>query len=319
MPPPDRAVEPPNCADFSTISVSRPSASALSAAVMPPPPEPTTSTSTSWSKPGSVIKRSPPFAPRTLRSALARPGSSAAWSRTVPGWPAPRRQPATCGPRARSCPPRRRPTRSTRRRPRRPRLASRSSSSALSQSGLSGRSAPTPLAKSCAAVITAACRALRCSAVIGSPCTMRPSAAGGAVAKVGTGGSCDSPPDPTMRTRFPRVATKWPTAVPSALRPLAAARAAWRRELTKTGSTGTWATSPNSACRGWTVPWSTSMLAETAMSTPASHSASAQCGRDVGGHVQRSRVGAVVADADGRGADAERRHEPVEEPVVVVR
>ncbi len=36
------------------------------------------------------------------------------------------------------------------------------------------------------------------------------------------------------------------------------------------------------------------------------------------GHVERPFVGAVVADALGVGADAERRHRPVEEAVVVV-
>lgn len=42
-------------------------------------------------------------------------------------------------------------------------------------------------------------------------------------------------------------------------------------------------------------------------------------GRDVCGHIQSTGVGAVVTDALGRRPDAERRHRPVEEPVVVVR
>src|ERR1700754_2784102 len=58
MPPPDNAVEPPNWADFSTTRVSRPDASAASAAVMPPPPDPITSTSTVWSRSDIEYRRS---------------------------------------------------------------------------------------------------------------------------------------------------------------------------------------------------------------------------------------------------------------------
>src|SRR5436309_1219566 len=57
MPPPDNAVEPPNCGDFSMTRGSRPDASAASAAVMPPPPDPTTSTSTVWSKESDIEHR----------------------------------------------------------------------------------------------------------------------------------------------------------------------------------------------------------------------------------------------------------------------
>ena len=90
-------------------------------------------------------------------------------------------------------------------------------------------------------------------------------------------------------------------------------------ELMKIGITGTAAASPNSVCSGCTVPWSTSMPAEIATSTPASRTAVAQSVGDVGRDVERPRLGAVVADAGRGGADAERRHQPVEEPVVVVR
>ena len=76
-----------------------------------------------------------------------------------------------------------------------------------------------PCANSRAASITATCRACRCSGVIGWPCTIRPNAAGGAVANVGTGGSCDSPPDPMTSTRLPSVARYVPTAAPSARDP----------------------------------------------------------------------------------------------------
>ena len=47
-------------------------------------------------------------------------------------------------------------------------------------------------------------------------------------------------------------------------------------ELMKIGITGTAVASPNSFCSGCTVPWSTSMLAEIATSTPASRTALAQ-------------------------------------------
>ena len=42
-------------------------------------------------------------------------------------------------------------------------------------------------------------------------------------------------------------------------------------------------------------------------------------GGEIGGNGEGAFVGAVVADPFGRGADAERRHRPVEESVVVVR
>ena len=67
---------------------------------------------------------------------------------------------------------------------------------------------------------------------------MRPSAAAGAVASVGTGGSWDSPPDPTISTRLPSVARKSPTAAPSALaRRMGPSGVA--TELMKIGITGT--------------------------------------------------------------------------------
>src|SRR6476646_11836750 len=59
MPPPDNAVEPPNCGDFSTTSVSRLDAPAASAAVMPPPPDPITNTSTVWSNDSDIQHRRP--------------------------------------------------------------------------------------------------------------------------------------------------------------------------------------------------------------------------------------------------------------------
>jgi hypothetical protein len=47
--PPEVAVVPPTCADFSQSITSSPSSDATSAAVMPPAPAPNTSTSTSLS------------------------------------------------------------------------------------------------------------------------------------------------------------------------------------------------------------------------------------------------------------------------------
>ena len=52
---------------------------------------------------------------------------------------------------------------------------------------------------------------------------------------------------------------------------------------------------------------------------PTPRTASAQSVAMSAGTSSGPGVGAVVADARGRGADAERRHQPVEEPVVVVR
>ena len=63
-------------------------------------------------------------------------------------------------------------------------------------------------------------------------------------------------------------------AVPSALVRLSGPSGV-ATELMKTGRTGTEAMSPKIDCSGWTVPWSTSMLAESATSTPLSHNDSA--------------------------------------------
>ena len=77
--------------------------------------------------------------------------------------------------------------------------------------------------------------------------------------------------------------------------------------------------SPKSVWSGWTVPWSTSMLAEIATSTPAFMTDSAQAVARSAGTFSGPAMRAVVADAGRRRSDAERRHEPVEESVVVVR
>lgn len=103
---------------------------------------------------------------------------------------------------------------------------------------------------------------------------MRSSAAGGAVAKVGTGGSWDRPPDPTTSTRVSSVARKAPTAAPNALARRSGPSGV-ATELMKMGMTGTAVASPNSLSSGWTVPWSTSMPAEIATSTPESRTCSA--------------------------------------------
>src|SRR3569833_3926362 len=55
MPPPERAVVPPNTGAFSVIRTSRPAWLAVRAAVMPPAPEPTTTTSTVVSNAGSAL------------------------------------------------------------------------------------------------------------------------------------------------------------------------------------------------------------------------------------------------------------------------
>ena len=65
----------------------------------------------------------------------------------------------------------------------------------------------------------------------------------------------------------------------------------------KIGITGRAVASPNSVCSGCTVPWSTSMPAEIDTSTPASRTAVAQALAMSVGHVQRTRLGAVVTDA----------------------
>ena len=75
-----------------------------------------------------------------------------------------------------------------------------------------------------------------------------------------------------------------------------------------TGITGSAAASPKSFCNGCTVPWSTSMLAEIATSTPESSTARAQSVAMSAGTLSGPGVGAVVADALRGGADAERRH-----------
>ncbi len=87
----------------------------------------------------------------------------------------------------------------------------------------------------------------------GRPWTMRSSAAGGAVASVGTGGSWDSPPDPSNSTRLPSVAANRPTAAPSA-RARFSGPSGVATELMKIGTIGRVAASPNSVCSGWTVP-----------------------------------------------------------------
>ena len=86
----------------------------------------------------------------------------------------------------------------------------------------------------------------------------------------------------------------------------------------KIGITGRAVASPNNFSSGWTVPWSTSMLADMAMSTPADRTAFAQATASGFGNVERPVVGAVVADPLRVGADAERWHQLVEEAVVVV-
>ena len=67
------------------------------------------------------------------------------------------------------------------------------------------------------------------------------------------------------------------------------------------------------------MPWSTSIRSDTARSTPASNAACARPCGDVPGDVERSWGGTEVADRGGGQADAELRHQLVEEPVVVVR
>ena len=82
---------------------------------------------------------------------------------------------------------------------------------------------------------------------------MRSSAAGGAVANVGTGGSWDSPPDPTTSTRLSRVARYSPIAVPRARTRLSGPSGV-ATELMNTGMTGRDAASPKSTSSGCTVP-----------------------------------------------------------------
>ena len=96
----------------------------------------------------------------------------------------------------------------------------------------------SPWAKSCAAAITAACRAARCSTSSGRRARCGPGRRAARSPGSGTGGSCDSPPDPTTSTRLSSVARKSPIAAPSA-RTRRIGPSGVATELMKIGITGT--------------------------------------------------------------------------------
>ena len=104
---------------------------------------------------------------------------------------------------------------------------------------------------------------------------MRPSTTcGGAVSRVGTGGSWESPPDPMSSTRLSRPDRYLPTASPRA-RTRCTGVNGGATELMKNGTVGTVSRPPKRISSGCTMPWSTSIRSDTARSTPLSSAACA--------------------------------------------
>ena len=91
-------------------------------------------------------------------------------------------------------------------------------SSSRSHSGARSWMVAVPAAKSLAVSTTRCWRAARASGVIGPPCPRSISrCAGVAVARLGTGGSWDRPPDAMSSTFMSKVATCFPMASPRSL------------------------------------------------------------------------------------------------------
>ena len=291
MPPPDSAVEPPNCGDFSTTRVSSPAAcggqrrghpaaagaddqyvddvskSGRSCSVM-------RGTAVRIAKPGDQFRRRPVVTlPRLVgpcggqRGEGRHPGADlvrrvAGLARRSSCWPSRRSRPAG---RCRRAPGTRGPSRGSA-----AAAGSRPCGELVRRRHHRGLPRRTLLRRSSA-------RRARCAPA--RPAARSPVSA---PADRGTG----------RRSRRPAPACpaspgNSPTAAPSA-RTRRSGPSGVATELMKIGITGTAAASPNSACSGCTVPWSTSMRRRDRDVDPGvEHRCGAGVG-DFGGHVQRA-------------------------------